>query len=423
MKIIYIISFPPAYHFNITKSKPDHFWFNTNKEVVGIWRQDHGHLFAKDVKRYHPEIDFEVWRPDYRAEKEYKHVFSDGVIHRSFPAQKAIFWKGLKPEIHFRSKQLFAKFDLLIKEHFESRDLICHIPLDFSYIGYKLLNRFGRKIPFFHTSHLNPHLLNVDFNTRNPIKYLHRLLIQKTHERFISCLGKIAVSKDRIDFIKGVVKKNVFLINSLNQFDFNWAKDKVSRNFARQQLNLPSDRKIFFSSSRLVSEKQIDKLLKAFSLLKNYNFLYIISGNGTSEYEQYLKDLSKRYDLDKKVIFKGYLNTNLIYYYCASDVFISSSISEGGPGSAIKALSLELPVITTNTGIVSFLLIEKNAGLVLEKTDPDSWASEIVKVLNGMVIRTIDSKELEMEYGLEQFIRQLVFYYSKTLECFYMNNC
>ena len=86
MKIIYIITFPPKYEYK-DGPKPDFFWLNNKNQQIGIWRIDRGHVFAQDVKTFFPETEFEVWRPDYRAEKEYVHTFEDGVIHRSFPAQ------------------------------------------------------------------------------------------------------------------------------------------------------------------------------------------------------------------------------------------------------------------------------------------------------------------------------------------------
>lgn len=255
MKIIYIISFPPAYLYQ-ESLPPDHSWINDKDEQIGIWRSDWGHIFAENVKRFFPKVDFEVWRPDYRVEKEYLYVFEDGVVHRSFPAQKVTFWRGLKPEKYYISKELILKLSQFIIIHKHTKDLVVHIPLDFSYLTHIILKKFNRLVPFLHTSHLNPELLNVDLKTANPLSYLHRFFIKLTYNKHKKMLKEIAVSKDRTDFFERYTNANIYHLDFLN-FDFGWADNKTSKGYARRKLNLPTDKKIIFSSSRLVPEKQV----------------------------------------------------------------------------------------------------------------------------------------------------------------------
>ena len=417
MKVIFIITFSPAYNYNNT-IQPEHFWHNNKGEIVGIWRQDWGHIFAEDVKRFFPDVEFEVWRPDYRADKEYVHIFDDGVVHRSFPSGKVKFRIGLKPAYFETSDELMDKFGSTIHAHQNTKDLICHIPLDFSYLGCTLLKKFRNKIPFFHTSHLNPNLLNVNLKTLNPIKFLHRLFIKKTFDQYKNLLGDIAVSLDKMEFFKMHTKSKIYQLNSLN-FDFEWTNSKITKKEAREKLNLNPEIFIIFSSSRLVPEKHLDKMIQCFVALRNHAFLCILSGSGELYYEKELKELVIRLGLHNHVSFVGFLSDNLIDYYCASDVFISTSISEGGPVSAIKAMALDIPVISTDTGIVYSILKESNAGIILDRNNPATWTKKIEKVILGEKIKTVDCKKLEEKYNVEGSILQLVSYYEKTIENFY----
>jgi glycosyltransferase involved in cell wall biosynthesis len=419
MKVIYIISFPPAYENN-SNLTPDHYWHNTKGEMIGVWRQDWGHIFAKDVKRFHPEIEFEVWRPDDRAEKECMHVFPDGVIHRSFPAQKAMFWHGLKPEKYYTSKELIKKLAQFIEMQQARRELICHIPLDFSCLSYIILKRFGKKIPFLHTSHLNPELLNINLKTLNPLSFFHRLLINAKYLKYKSMLKEIAISEDRMDFFKRYTRANVYQLDLLN-LDLEWGDKKISKNQAREKLNLPCGKKIIFSSSRLVPEKQIDKLIFALSGLKEYDFICYISGSGEADYENYLRQLCFNLSIEDRIIFTGFLDQELADYYCASDLFISTSISEGGPVSVIKAMALEIPVISTNTGIAWHILKDNEAGMIIDKNKPEEWRKTIAEFLNGKQIQVIDSYKLRDKYKLERSINQLVTYYMLAISNFYKN--
>lgn len=157
-------------------------------------------------------------------------------------------------------------------------------------------------------------------------------------------------------------------------------------------------------------------------MLEKYEFLCLISGTGEINYENYLKQLCNNLNLHKKVVFTGFLDKDLIDYYCASDLFISTSISEAGPVSVFKALSLEIPVISTNTGVAFHILEEYQAGLIIDKNHWEGWSAFIEGFFKGEVVKTVDSIELKKEYGLRKGIGQLVASYEKSINNFYNNN-
>ena len=422
MKIIYVITYPPAYHYN--DDRPPEYSFKNNKnELIGIWTQNRGHIFAKNVKQYFPDIEYEVWQPDYRSNKAISVDIGKGIIHRVFPAKEVTFKAGIKSSKVWFSKEIFEKINSVIKNHSSSKDLLIHIPLDFSYLGYRILAEYKNKCPFLHTSHLNPEILfNTNLATINLLKFIHRLFLKKTFNKYTSFFKEIAAPPGRDEYFKQKTNANIYKLNSLN-FDFNWATNKITRNKARQILDLNEDIFVIFSSSRLVPEKQIDKLIKSLASIKSKNFLCIISGSGPLDYEKYLKNLVKKLGLTNKINFVGYLTKDLINYYCASDAFISTSKSEAGPVSVIKALALETPVITTDTGVGAYLLKDKKAGIILDKNNVNQWLKILRDVVsNKIVIKTIDSKELEQEYNLEKSIRQLVIYYQEAINNYWLSN-
>lgn len=417
MKVIYIISFPPAYNF-IKNPPPAHSWYNSKGDVISVWRQDRGHVFAKDIKSFFPEVEFEVWRPDYKADKEYVHIFHDGITHRSFPSKKRIFFRGLKPELVYTSSLLIARLSELIAESSISRNLVIHIPSDFSYLAYKILRKFNGKVPFLHTVHLNPGLLNIEFDTHNPLKILHRYFIKRTYESFKKMLKEIALSEDRVEFFTHNTEARIHKLDFMN-FDFNWGQKRISREKARESLKLPAGKVILLSSCRLVPEKQIDKLIRVLAGFPHHDFLLIISGSGEAAYEEYLKKLSTELGLSEKILFTGYLDKVLKQYYCASDVFISTSISEAGPVSVLKAISLELPVITTNTGSAWHLLTEYDAGMIIDKNEPLTWSNSFDNYFSGGRIKTIKNDILIERFDLKIGISQLVGFYQKALNNFW----
>lgn len=420
MRVVFLITFPPAYH-HTSSSAPEYYWLNDEGQPIGVWRQDWGHVYAREVKQYHPSVEFEVWRPDYRAGREYVHVFDDGIIHRSFPAQKKRYKFGLKRVENWSSAELLVRIQEYIEDKQQGRELVFHLPLDFSFLGHEILNIFKGKAAFLHTSHLNPQILNGNLRTINPFSLVHRFFIYRTYKRHKKLLTEIAVSEDRVEFFKRHTHANVYQLDYIN-FDFNRYQNPVSKVEARQKLRLPHHKKIIFSSSRLVPEKQIDKLIMALGSLPNDNYLCVISGSGTGEYEGYLKGLCEQLNLTEKVVFTGYLQENLMDYYCACDLFISTSVSEGGPVSIFKAFNLNIPVMSTDTGFAGFLLKRYGAGILIDKRNSKSWSDALKSFLNGQPIGTINLANLQEQYEVHRGINQLVQCYQKAIDNFNAKN-
>lgn len=417
IKVIYIISFPPEYDY-FSNPIPDHIWVNELNQQLFVWRIDWGHVFAKNVKKYFPEIEYEVWRPDYRARKEYIHQFEDGVIHRSFPAQQKHYRFGLKKSLNWTSNELLYKLQEEIQEiKISSKHILLHLPVDFSFITHTILKKYIDKIPFLHTSHLEPKLLVPSINTYNPIRYLHRLGIKKLYKKHLNLIKEIAVTSDRVEFFKNNTNANVYEYEFLN-FDLDWAKNKINKTKARIKLNISINKFVLFASSRIVKEKQIDLLLYSLFKLKDLDFVCIISGTGEEEYIYKLKQLVDKYQLNNHVKFIGYITDSLLDYYCASDVFISTSISEGGPVSTLKAIALGIPVITTKTGLAASILNEKNAGLILQ-SDFEKWHNQIREIIKGKKIEIIDVSYWEEKYNTKNTTNKLVECYKKAASNFY----
>lgn len=420
MKIIYIITFPPKYEF-INSPKPIMAFYNKSNEVVGIWKEDWGCIFGNFIKECYPHIEFEVWRQDYRADKEYFYIFENGLIYRSFPCKKIRYKHGLKYHQEYFSDEILKRLENLIDPKEKNKNLIIHIPIDFSYFTWVLLKNFSKKIPFLHTSHLNPELFKIKIFHINPLKLLHRFLIKRMYDKYLKNAGNLAVFEDRLEFFKSVTKSKVFQLDYLYiDFDY-WYKQKVSKEEALSKLNIDEEKIILFSSSRLVPEKQIDKLIISLSNLSEKNFIFYISGTGESSYIKYLHNLVSSRNLRDCIKLIGYLSNDLIYYYCACDIFISSSSSEGGPVSGLIALALEKPVIATNTGMLFYLLKKFNSGVIIDKNNYKSWSKIINSYLDKSAIKkinTIKINDLTKNYNINKGINQLFDYYCKSIEYF-----
>ena len=102
----------------------------------------------------------------------------------------------------------------------------------------------------------------------------------------------------------------------------------------------------------LFEVKKCDRLIKAFSIVLkkaiNQKLKLIFLGDGDKDYIEYLISLTHTLSLTDNVIFAGHKDNP--YKFMKNSLFlVSSSKSEGLPGVIIEALSLNIPVVATNS--------------------------------------------------------------------------
>ena len=135
--------------------------------------------------------------------------------------------------------------------------------------------------------------------------------------------------------------------------------------------------------SRLVSQKNIDSIIKAVKVMENENIILNIVGDG-SEINN-LKLLVKKYELDKKINFIGKIeNTKLNEYLKNADIFIQASNYEGLPHSILEAMNFEIPILSTDVGGCSILLNKGERGYIIPMPVSAVEISEgIRKIINN----------------------------------------
>ena len=132
--------------------------------------------------------------------------------------------------------------------------------------------------------------------------------------------------------------------------------------------------------SRLVSQKNIDSIIKAVKVMENENIILNIVGDG-SEINN-LKLLVKKYELDKKINFIGKIeNTKLNEYLKDADIFIQASNYEGLPHSILEAMNFEIPILSTDVGGCSVLLNKGERGYIIPMPISEVEISEGIRTI------------------------------------------
>ena len=140
-----------------------------------------------------------------------------------------------------------------------------------------------------------------------------------------------------------------------------------------------SDNEIVIGSlGNIRPAKGYDVLLRAAALLtqRSCRFRFVIAGQcNTSLYDEIIQ-LRKELGLEETVHFLGYID-DAADFLSNVDVFLSSSISEGLPLSAIQAMVAELPIVATRCGGYEELVTDRENGWLVEVGNPVAIAHAV----------------------------------------------
>lgn len=153
-------------------------------------------------------------------------------------------------------------------------------------------------------------------------------------KKVVTCSKSLAeMYKEKCGFTFDAVQNGV----DTDRFNSNCNFDK---NSLRERLNLPLDKVILVYAGQMIERKNQTFLLKTFKEYKS-NLYLLLLGDG-----ELFRDLSKKYK-NSNVDFRGNVN-NVNEFLHASDVYISTSKSEGMPIGVLEAMASGLPIVLSD---------------------------------------------------------------------------
>ncbi|MBI3335334.1 MAG: glycosyltransferase family 4 protein [Candidatus Portnoybacteria bacterium] len=128
--------------------------------------------------------------------------------------------------------------------------------------------------------------------------------------------------------------------------------------------------------------KSVPLVLKEFP-----NAKFIIIGDGSQR--GYLENLAKSLNCSENVEFVGrVVNEKLPEYFVRSDVYVSTSLADGGLGAATaEAMTCEMPVIVTNFGDNRMWVEDGKNGFVIAPQDYEALAMKTIELLKNNPLR------------------------------------
>lgn len=274
------------------------------------------------------------------------------------------------------TKNVFSKYYLMFKSlgyasilsQFEPDEIHIHFYSDFSTIG--MFAALVLEVPF-----------SINAHARDVFEYPHLPKSKGSLAKFIAICNSLA--HKRCMEISGVGQEKVHLI--YHGID---PGTVFSKDLKRKKNEIPT---VFMGGTRITEKKGINYMIEASRILKDRGIRHRVDLVGVGEGYAELVALINQKELEDTFFIhgegKGLPFSEVSKFYFSSDIFALPIVktkegdSDGIPNVIIEAALARLPVVTTNAGSVSELIINDKTGVVVPQKDPQTLATEIEKLI------------------------------------------
>jgi len=147
-KIIAFMPYGPPYHFS-PQSMPDVSWKKPDGGMVGFWAREWLDILGEAILKETDRYEWEVWQPDFRADKVYSKTLETGVTHCLFPAEERSFRTGI-----WLQDVVFSEAMISHLKRLQGDPIILMIYFCYAFPGlfyHEVLKTFGptRRFPIF----------------------------------------------------------------------------------------------------------------------------------------------------------------------------------------------------------------------------------------------------------------------------------
>jgi len=239
-------------------------------------------------------------------------------------------------------------------------------------------------------------------SNQSPIFYAKNIIKRKIMKFFFKKANQIIVNSDEFkkEFKKYFNLNSVVIYNLIEdpKTIYKLAKKNLKNNFFEKSKKIIN----ILSIGRLVEQKNQITILKALDFIKDkQKYRLMIIGKGVKY--KILKSFIKKKKLSKYAKILNY-KKNVYPYYLKADVFILSSLYEGLPNTLIEAVSLGVPIISSNckTGPKE-ILKNGNYGKLFKVKDYKKLSSLIAKTKKKQKIKLINDKRFNFKLNLKKY--------------------
>jgi len=164
-------------------------------------------------------------------------------------------------------------------------------------------------------------------------------------------------------------------------------------------------------TNRHVPQKKFEYAIEMMKILKvKFPGLRLMITGGETRYTKQLRELVRKYDLEKEVVFVGYVKEReMKSWYEKAIVYVYTAPEEDFGMGVIEAMAAGIPVIAWDSGGPAYTVIDGQTGFLIEPYK--------VKVMREMVEKLLKNKRLRERMGKAGQERAKQFTWEKHGRC------
>jgi glycosyltransferase involved in cell wall biosynthesis len=197
------------------------------------------------------------------------------------------------------------------------------------------------------------------------------------------------VKKDLIDYKITSKPLKVIANGNVNGIDLNYfSPGQVSEDqkmLLKKELKIEDSNFVFVFVGRLVGDKGINELIKAFSAFnKNENQQHsklLLVGPLEQDLDPLSPDTLKEIETNRDIISVGF-QKDVRPYFAISDALVFPSYREGFPNVVMQAGAMELPSIVSDINGCNEIIIENQNGVIIPVKDSERLQKEMEKMIS-----------------------------------------
>lgn len=153
------------------------------------------------------------------------------------------------------------------------------------------------------------------------------------------------------------------------------------QNSLRDELGIGEDDFVFVFVGRLVGDKGVNELVKAFCKINNPSVKLLLVGPLESNLDPLDKDTLRRIDEDERIISVGF-QKDVRPYFAISNALVFPSYREGFPNVVMQAGAMELPSIVSDINGCNEIIVEGENGIIIPVKNVDAVKNAMEMMMN-----------------------------------------
>lgn len=173
---------------------------------------------------------------------------------------------------------------------------------------------------------------------------------------------------------------------------------------------LKRDNFLVGTAASITRRKGIEYLIEAMRDLSDIHQVdLVVAGevpDNSQAYKSELEEQIDEYGLNDRVEFLGWID-DMPSYLCSLDIFVLTSLNEGVPGAVREALAMAVPVIATDVGGTSDVVIDQQTGYLIPPQNSELLRKRIEMLISDGELRSTLGKKgrklIKEEFSIEQY--------------------